>query len=175
MSDLERSNVGILKIETAKERLVEFVEAINDIPGMYQRCKVSDNTLLGGRMSLQNTGATTRLAILASKKIHDLPETFRIMSQDPITIKQGYSVQEIWAEALALHLGFPSYKTMDSWFLEHPMLWGSRHGLKIFSYNDLYKYNIFDTINFECITERWNMFLNRLNKDEKLNGSFFIE
>jgi hypothetical protein len=43
-SDLERSNVGILKIETAKERLVEFVEAINDIPGMYQRCKVSERT-----------------------------------------------------------------------------------------------------------------------------------
>jgi hypothetical protein len=31
---------------------------------------------------------------------------------------------------LALHLGFPSYKTMDSWFLEHPVLWGSKHGLK---------------------------------------------
>jgi hypothetical protein len=29
------------------------------------------------------------------------------MSQDPIAIKQGCSVQEIWAEALALHLGFP--------------------------------------------------------------------
>lgn len=171
MSDLERSNVGILKIETAKERLVEFVEAINDIPGMYQRCKVSDNTLLGGRMSLQNTGATTRLAILAAKKINNLYETFRIMSKT----KKDCSVQEIWAEALALHLGFPSYKTMDSWFLEHPVLWGSKHGLKIFSYNNLYNYNIFDTINFECITERWNMFLNRINDNKELKGSFFIE
>jgi hypothetical protein len=171
MSDLERSNVGILKIETAKERLVEFVEAINDIPSMYQRCKVSDNTLLGGRMALQNTGATTRLAILASKKIHGLSEDFRIMSQN----MKDFSVQEIWAETMALHLGFPSYKTMDSWFLEHPVLWGSKHGLKIFSYNNLYNYNIFDTINFECITERWSLFLNSINDNKELKGSFFIE
>ena len=175
MSDLERSNVDILKIETAKERLVEFVEAINDIPSMYQRCKVSDNTLLGGRMALENTGATTRLAILVSKKIHDLSETFRIMSQDPIAIKQGCSVQEIWAEALALHLGFPSYKTMDSWFLEHNGSWNSKYGLKMFSYNNLYKYNIFDTITFEHIINHWNMFLNRLNDNKGLKGSFFIE
>jgi hypothetical protein len=83
--------------ETAKERLVEFVEAINDIPGMYQRCKVSNNELLGGRMALQNTGATTRLAILASKKIHGLSEDFRIMSQN----MKDFSVQEIWAETMA--------------------------------------------------------------------------
>jgi hypothetical protein len=108
------------------------------------------------------------LAILVSKKIHDLSETFRIMSQDPIAIKQGCSVQEIWAEALALHLGFPSYKTMDSWFLEHNGSWNSKYGLKMFSYNNLYKYNIFDTITFEHIINHWNMFLNRLNDNKEL-------
>ena len=171
MSDLERSNVGVLKIETAKERLVEFVEAINDIPSMYQRCKVSDNTLLGGRMALQNTGATTRLFILASKTIPHYSEDFRIMSQ----IKKDCSVQEIWATAMALHFGFPSYETMNSWFLEHTGSWNSKYGLKMFSYNNLYKYNIFDTITFEHIINHWNMFLNRLNDNKGLKGSFFIE
>jgi hypothetical protein len=33
----------------------------------------------------------------------------------------------------------------------------------------------FDTINFECITERWSLFLNSINDNKELKGSFFIE
>lgn len=172
MRDLERSNVGILKIETAKERLVEFIREINNLTDYEKHSKVSNESLqIGGAMALENTGATTRLVEIVSRRMHNLSEDFRIMSQ---TMKDC-PAQEIWAEVLALHLGFPSYKTMDSWFLEHPVLWNSEYGLKMFSYNNLYKYNIFDTITFEYIIEHWNMFLIRLHDDKELKGSFFIE
>jgi hypothetical protein len=63
--------INFINYQEPKERLVEFVEAINDIPSMYQRCKVYDNTLLGGRMALENTGAVVKnlpsLATLSKK------------------------------------------------------------------------------------------------------------
>jgi hypothetical protein len=119
-----------------KDKLKELVNALDELSDKVKDWEV--NMLSWDKPACGTPGSHAGLISIVAK---DLPKLQDIYNDDCRVHNNSYE-DDVWADVLAVFLGFKNMQDLKRWAKDNPKLWGNKYGYDMFcSWQAVTKYS----------------------------------
>ncbi len=140
-----------------KNKLKEFVNALDALSDDVKDMDVEmGNT---NKPSCGTPGCHAGLISIVAKDLPELQDIYECLYFLQWNIRGSRYEYSIWADALAVFLGFKNMRDLRDWAKDNPKLWGNRSGYNLFCSRLAFIDDAYEQLTHRDIINHWKQVL----------------